>query len=50
VNLVCDLREKGQVLPSKTLRTFHRYVRLGEYEIDWGTSIEAFGRQFDDAE
>jgi hypothetical protein len=30
VNLVCDLREKGQILPSKTLGTFPRLSVLVE--------------------
>ena len=26
--------------------SFHRYVKLGEYEIDWGGSSEWFGDEF----
>ena len=26
--------------------SFHRYVKLGEYELDWGGSTEWFGDEF----
>ncbi len=30
--------------------SFHRYVKLGEYSIDWGVSMEWFGDEFKGAE